>query len=299
MESDATLIVFNCGNYERIGFRHRGSQTLFLSNLINVSAGSNYGQIQIGLYMTILRDALDRMHLIKGASTNDKSKKKQSRYADADREYERPRTRLTTFREQQSEDTQSVMHIFHAPFNVPLILVLDSASRSWSQEPGTAPVKIWSVQLFGPYYSASDRTFGRKSIAPYYRGAKIWPGDYFHLTLTSEIAEGATGKVHDAKIEVQASDGRVYGCEAVVKVALGNSQRQRLRHEYAVYRYMALKKVNCVASVYGLFEDAADEATVLAMNHVGTSLAKQPHYREHWEVSLTKEQKYAQDIFLH
>ncbi len=128
---------------------------------------------------------------------------------------------------------------------------------------------------------------------------KYGPGDYFHLTLTSEIAEGATGKVHDAKIEVQASDGRVYGCEAVVKVALGNSQRQRLRHEYAVYRYMALKKVNCVASVYGLFEDAANEATVLAMSRVGTSLVEQPHYREHWEVSLTKEQKYAQDIFLH
>jgi len=119
------------------------------------------------------------------------------------------------------------------------------------------------------------------------------PEEYFHLTLTSEITEGATGKVHDAKIEVQASDGRVYGCKGVVKVALGNDQRQRLRHEYAIYRYMALEKVNCVASVYGLFEDVANEATVLVMNHVGTSLATQPHYREHGEVSLTEEQKYA------
>ncbi len=56
---------------------------------------------------------------------------------------------------------------------------------------------------------------------------------------------------------------------------------------------MALKKVNCVASVYGHFEDAANEATVLAMSRVGTSLVEQPHYREHWEVSLTEEQKYA------
>ena len=35
---------------------------------------------------------------------------------------------------------------------------------------------------------------------------KYGPGDYFHLTLKSEIAEGASGKVHDAKIEVQASE---------------------------------------------------------------------------------------------
>jgi len=56
---------------------------------------------------------------------------------------------------------------------------------------------------------------------------------------------------------------------------------------------MALQKVNCVASVYGLFEDAANEATVLAMYRVGTSLATQPHYREYWEVSLTEEQKEA------
>ena len=120
---------------------------------------------------------------------------------------------------------------------------------------------------------------------------KYSPEDYFHLTLTSEIAEGATGKVHDAKIEVQASDCRVYSCEGVVKIALGIKAREKLRHEYAVYRYMALKRVKCVASVYGLFEDAANEATVLAMSHVGTSLVKQPHYREHGKVSLTEEQK--------
>ena len=177
VESDATFIVFNCGNYERIGFRHRGNQALFLSDLINVSESSypGYGQIQIGLYMIILRDALDRIRLIKEASTTNKPKKKQSRYIDANREYERPRTRLTTFREQQSEDMhmQSVMNISHSSFNSPLILVLDSALRNWSQESGITPVKIWSVRLSGTRYFTSHWPFTRKSIASYYKGAKI------------------------------------------------------------------------------------------------------------------------------
>jgi hypothetical protein len=134
VESDATFIIFNCGNYERIGFRHRGSQTLFLSDLINVSKSSNpgYGQIQIGLYMAILRDALDRIRLIKEASTTTKSKKKQPGSIDANREYERPRTRLKKQSESEDMHMQSVINIFHTPFNSSLILVLDNALRNWS-----------------------------------------------------------------------------------------------------------------------------------------------------------------------
>lgn len=124
MQSDATLIVFNCGNYERIGFRHRDSQTLFLSDLINVSECSDpgYGQIQIGLYMAILRDALDRIRHIKVGlkpeSTTTKAKRKQSNDMDANRESKRPRTRTRTSREHKSkepaEDVQSVTAIFYS-----------------------------------------------------------------------------------------------------------------------------------------------------------------------------------------
>lgn len=74
MEADATLIVFHGGNCERIGYRHRSSQTLFLSDLIDVSTGSkpHYGQLQIGLYMIILRDAIERIRLIKDGSAKRK-----------------------------------------------------------------------------------------------------------------------------------------------------------------------------------------------------------------------------------
>jgi hypothetical protein len=85
VEADATLIIFHCGNCERIGYRHRNSQTLFLSGLIDVSAGSkpHYGQLQIGLYMIILRDALERIRLLKdGSSTRTITSAKRKRLDD-------------------------------------------------------------------------------------------------------------------------------------------------------------------------------------------------------------------------
>ena len=125
------------------------------------------------------------------------------------------------------------------------------------------------------------------------RQQKYTSAHYFCITLTSDvIAEGATGRVHTAKVEVKTSDGRVYGYVAAAKIALEQRNRQKLRHEYAVYQHLARQRVNGVARVYGLFEDAAKEALILIMSHAGTSLAKQPHYRQHRQVSLTLEQKY-------
>ncbi|KAF8878710.1 hypothetical protein CPB85DRAFT_1498587 [Mucidula mucida] len=36
VKTDTTVIVFDCGNFIRIGIRHRERQTLFLSNLIDI-----------------------------------------------------------------------------------------------------------------------------------------------------------------------------------------------------------------------------------------------------------------------
>ncbi|KAF8201907.1 hypothetical protein K438DRAFT_1758174 [Mycena galopus ATCC 62051] len=51
VEKDSTLIVFNCGNYERIGVRHRETQTLYLSDLIDVPCKDPGDlKIQVGIY---------------------------------------------------------------------------------------------------------------------------------------------------------------------------------------------------------------------------------------------------------
>ena len=117
MEADATLIIFHCGKWERIGYRHRTSQTLFLSDLIDVSTGSNprYGQLQTGLYMIILRDALERIRLIKdgsATSTSTPTKRKRPDGAEASGSnavYKKLRSGSSASKVRKSaEDTQSV-----------------------------------------------------------------------------------------------------------------------------------------------------------------------------------------------
>lgn len=62
VRQDSTVIIFNCGNYERIGIRHRTTQTLYLSQLIKTYRCKDppYGKLHIGLYMAAFEDAVDR-----------------------------------------------------------------------------------------------------------------------------------------------------------------------------------------------------------------------------------------------
>ena len=115
MEADATLIIFHCGNCERIGYRHRSSQTLFLSDLIDVTSSSkpHYGQLQIGLYMIILQDALERIRLIKNGSTTSTTPGKRKRPNDAEDNnsnavYKKLRSSSTSKEPRSSGNTQSV-----------------------------------------------------------------------------------------------------------------------------------------------------------------------------------------------
>ena len=64
---DTTFIIFHCGKYERIGVRHRATGTLFLSNLIDVHScrDPGYGKIQAGLYLLIIKDAMERAHVLR------------------------------------------------------------------------------------------------------------------------------------------------------------------------------------------------------------------------------------------
>ena len=64
---DTTFIIFNCGKYERIGVRHRATGTLFLSNLIDVHGcrDPGYGKIQVGLYLLMIRDAMERARVFR------------------------------------------------------------------------------------------------------------------------------------------------------------------------------------------------------------------------------------------
>jgi hypothetical protein len=59
VNDDVTYIVINAGNFEIIGKRERATQTLYISNVIEV-AECDYGKLHTGLYIAAIRDARDR-----------------------------------------------------------------------------------------------------------------------------------------------------------------------------------------------------------------------------------------------
>ena len=76
--NDATFIIFHCGDRERIGIRHRESQTLYLSDLIDTTTCNDptYGEIQVGLHLAIIQDALQRQEQRSSECPTSSSKKR-------------------------------------------------------------------------------------------------------------------------------------------------------------------------------------------------------------------------------
>ena len=121
--------------------------------------------------------------------------------------------------------------------------------------------------------------------------------EYFELLLKPDSDSGATGQVHKATLRIALSDGRLLSSPVIVKVAFHDFQRERLRHEYVVYKHMAQKGVKCVATVFGLFEDIDEELSVLVLSDVGISLydrelKRNPGTMSVEQVSVSREERF-------
>jgi len=127
---------------------------------------------------------------------------------------------------------------------------------------------------FGVYDSPVPATFLRmippefpKIIIP---TTRIPPDENMVVVLTSEIGEGATGKVHGGNLEVETSEGDV-SLDVVAKISLSSNQRKRLKHEASIYCHLASKGVKNIPTMLGLFEDIEDAALVLLLTPAGVS----------------------------
>jgi hypothetical protein len=99
--------------------------------------------------------------------------------------------------------------------------------------------------------------------------------EYFVLVLTSQIAEGATGIVHGAILELETFDGQSLTQDVIVKLAFSDKQKERMRNEYAVYRHLTKANVSGIPQVLGLFEDLEGGPMALVMSNAGVSLWQQ------------------------
>lgn len=255
---DSTFIIFQCGNYERIGIRDRASQTLYLSDIIDVpnsKTPGSYAELHINLYISILDDAVQRAaHLYQPGNPPAPPRKRQS---DADEPSERPRQRLKL----RSHSTQ----LRHAAIAVKphcLDFLHDVCQRH---------LLLLSIQ-YGVYSSPNPATFFRCGHRPNFIGAKracFKPNEYVQLKLTSLITRGATGTVHEGILEVYHDDRELITYSVVAKLAFGDSQIARMRHEANIYEHLTKAGVCGIPRYYGIFEDLHHGPVVLVTSHEG------------------------------
>ena len=121
--------------------------------------------------------------------------------------------------------------------------------------------------------------------------------EYLELLLMPNFDSGATGQVHKATLRMALSDGGLLSSPVIVKIAFHEFQRERLRHEYVVYKHLAQKGVKCIATIFGLFEDVDDESSALILSNAGSSLydrelKRNPGKMSVEQVSVSREERF-------
>ncbi|KAJ7654625.1 hypothetical protein DFH06DRAFT_1474524 [Mycena polygramma] len=284
---DSTFIVFTNGVFERIGIRHRETQTLFLSDLMSVSACKPaYGRVHIGLYVTAYHDAVDRYLHVRDKEAKPISHRVSRRSAAKRGRSEIDQTGGPSSRRKtghtKTEDHQSTTER----------LFTETSSRN-----------LLLVRLvYGIYNSVAPASFMRSgptlfpkvfSQPPRTTKASYAPTEYATLTLGPERASGAIGAVHEAVFEVQTEDDQVLTGKVIVKLALYPDQQKRLRHEFSVYERLAAAKVTGIAAILGIYEDIESAAMLIVMSHCGCSLSQTRLMRDKTNVRVSKAEKAA------
>ncbi|KAJ7654623.1 hypothetical protein DFH06DRAFT_1474522 [Mycena polygramma] len=264
---DSTFIVFTNGVFERIGIRHRESQTLFLSDLISVSrCDPPYGRVHIGLYITAYRDAVNRYLQIRVAG-NIPATESSHRV-----------TRSNTAKRESPEIHESDTLRGRKKTKVSP----QSSIERLFKEGSTRHLLLVRLE-YGIYNSITPSSFLRSGPSlfpdvfpkpPRRSKASYAPTEYVTVTLGPVLNSGATGVIHQAALELNTRDGQVLTQNIVVKLALHSDQQERMRHEFSVYKRLAASKVSGIPKIFGLFDDIEGAASLMIMNHCGRSLAQ-------------------------
>ncbi|KAJ3502002.1 hypothetical protein NLJ89_g9082 [Agrocybe chaxingu] len=265
VENDSTFLTFNNGGSEYIGIRHRESQTLYLSNIIDTVniKDPHYRKLQLGLYLAIVQDAFDRLQMPKCTpECNAIAGQKRSRSLDETEMPEAKRLRLTPEATEATEFARAL---------------------------GTR--HLAAVHLhYGPYHSPAPSSFIRvgTSCAPGVHPSPVESGfrkkyearECFSLILGPSLGRGAVGVAHTATAEVLTTSGEPLRRKLVVKIAFTKEQKRRLRHEFRMYSFLAAKShVQAILPVHGLFRDPDSGALAMVMDYGGQSLRQREQER--------------------
>ncbi|KAJ3502355.1 hypothetical protein NLJ89_g8926 [Agrocybe chaxingu] len=269
--NDASFLLFHCGTYQRIGYRHRESQTLYLSELIDTrDSDPPYGTIQMGFHLVGFQDAVGRKQATMQRERVENNKKRRS--------------------EDSSEDDprrskRQCVRKAKAATNTGATLELDEDGIRELVQAAMASCEVALVRLnYDHYRSPAPSAFVRvrpscapgsfnPDFKPPKRRTKYLPTQCFSATVTAPpLGYGAVGVVHRLTVEVDV-DSQRFSSDFLIKFAFTPRRQAKLRNEYAIYEHLAgATGVEGVVLVHGLFEDVESSVLAIIMNDGGTSL---------------------------
>ncbi|KAJ3795483.1 hypothetical protein GGU11DRAFT_223629 [Lentinula aff. detonsa] len=261
VDLDATFIILHRGTTEIICIRHRESQTLFVSEIIDTSV-NYYGKLQTAIYAAIVKDQAQRQemwekrHLPKAEMTE---KKRSFNHVEPDNSYMRKRRRSSSLSLKTEKDAPSTnLTLKERCRKLDLAIVVLNYSLHRSSIPS-----IFIRRKFN----------GRDLLAPLSVQSSYPLESCLRIDVRSRIGGGASGHAHRAMMYI-GSDNEHFQ-DVVVKVGRDDYSRQSMRHELQIYEYLARAKVESVPHCYGLFEDIESKHSpyILVTSYAGKSLA--------------------------
>ncbi|KAJ7065137.1 hypothetical protein B0H15DRAFT_872698 [Mycena belliarum] len=273
---DSTFIIFYNGNSERIGFRHRATQTLYLSEyFVPRSCGDpGYGKIHTGLYISIQLDLVDRMEQHKKMETETRPAPRDQ--PDSFRAAGEPPKKRQKLDRPAGKSPPELGIVEIGARNIALLVFQYGIYNS--QRPAAFMRCAPSLTMENP--GPNRRCRARKH---YHRH------EYILITLTSEIERGATGIVHGGALTISDIDGRDFTARIVVKFAFSAKQKEKMRHEFSIYRHLSAAHVKGVVDVFGLFDDVEQGPLAMVMSYAGVSIRSRPS--RNLDVTVTDEER--------
>ncbi|KAF7298924.1 Protein kinase domain-containing protein [Mycena indigotica] len=224
--NDATMIVFNCGNHERLAVRHRGTQTLYISELYDITKCEDpgYAKLHVGLYLAQVFDAIARAKAASAPAELRRSSRKRP-HNDNVASLSLPNKRLKRDPEKSVEGpmmelaSQCDMMLLHLQYD-----------KYYSPAPAsflrTTPCLVHKTNRKPGYSPRIKRSYRLHEC--------------FEVILTGQLGRGGTGTVYGAKGRLTTKDGKTHIQEdLIVKMTFEKHPQRRMRHEYDVYQQLA------------------------------------------------------------
>ncbi|KAF9072096.1 hypothetical protein BDP27DRAFT_1418451 [Rhodocollybia butyracea] len=304
VDINATFIILHRGASEIICIRHRASQTLYVSGIIDTSA-VGYGKLQAALYAAIVKDKAIREEMwatrdrgdkgIKGKEVAEKEleEKEKKRGAADDNDSGLKNNGRPMKRSRSNSDGSArpslVSHISDMKTRCQK-LNLAIISLEYSLHRSAAP------SLFIRCIQTSEGEVLPSEIERSYPLSHC-----LRLDIREKIGHGASGIVHRATLFIGAGSGNTPNTQhlsqppppsedVVVKFARHRTSRESLQHEFLIYSRLAQEKVHAVPYCFGLFEDieSEDSPLILVTSYVGENLAVVHQNRYFYDLDETK-----------